>query len=65
MEARRWSKLSKLRWRFESRKGCMVRRCLLTGKKEYRDCIERRWVPFTDESDLAAIRERLQYQDER
>ena len=64
MDAKFWSRVSELRWSFESRKGCMVRRCLLTGKKQYRDCNRRKWVPFSDESDLTAIRERLQYQDE-
>ena len=64
METRFWNKVSKLRWRFEARKGCMVRRCFLTGKKEYRDCVQKRWVPFSDEADLIQIREQLQYQDD-
>ena len=63
MDARLSKRIRRLRWRFESRKGCMIRRCLLTGRKEYRDCVRKAWIPFEDERELTAIRERLQHRD--
>ena len=64
MDARLFKGFNRFRWQFESRKGCMIRRCFFTGRKEYRDCARKAWIPFEDEAELVAIRERLQQSDE-
>lgn len=64
MEAKLGRLFDRVRWRCESRKGCMVRRCRFTGRREYRDCNRRAWIPLGDETDLADLRESLQYRED-